>query len=308
MKPILKTCCGIDVHKKEVVACLLKQDEHGNYQSTICKFATTRNELFALKEWLLSENCRQVAMESTGVYWKPLYNILEDSMEITLTNAKHMKNVPGRKTDIKDCEWIAELLCCGLLSGSFIPPKPIRELRDLLRYYRKLEGERSREKNRVEKLLEDTGIKISGVLSDLYGVSGRAILKSLIAGKTPDQDLLATIIKGRAVHKLPELQEALEGDITDHHRFILKTALEHIEYLESIMETIWQQVEKKLKPYQDEYQRLQTIPGVKELNAACIIAEMGTDMNAFPTSAHLASWAGLSPGNNESAGKKKVQK
>ncbi len=305
MEVVIPTCCGVDIHK-EVAVCCLRRTQGETVTSEVRSFSTMTGGLRELKEWLMSSGATHVAVESTGVYWKPLFNILEDSLTVVLANARHVKHVPGRKTDVKDCEWLAKLLQCGLIQGSFIPPKWNRELRDLTRYRRKLMGHLASEKNRVQKILEDANLKLSSVATNVFGVSGMMILKALSEGET-DGEELAKLAQGRLKEKIPELEQALTGHVSTHHLFMIKRSLEHIAYIQKSVTQVDREVQKKLKPYGEDYKRLQTIPGVKETGAASIIAEIGTDMNVFPTVGHLTSWAGICPGNNESAGKKKVE-
>ncbi|HLE17949.1 MAG TPA: IS110 family transposase, partial [Syntrophales bacterium] len=248
-----------------------------------------------------------IAMESTGPYWKPVFNVLEDGFTLILANARHIKNVPGRKTDVKDSEWICRLLRSGLLSASFVPPQVIRELRDLTRYRRKLTQALSAEKNRIQKVLEDANVKISSVLSDTFGASGSQMIEAIMEGKLNEAEI-ADLAKGKLKSKKEEIREALFGYFQDHHRFMIKASLEHIKYLEKLISDLDQETKKKLAQYQKEYELLQTIPGVKEQGAAAIIAEIGANMDIFPSEGHLATWAGMSPGNNESAGKKKAER
>ena len=243
-----------------------------------------------------------VAMESTGVYWKPVFNLLEGSFEVLLVNAAHIKAVPGHKTDVKDSEWIADLLAHGLLKGSFIPPQDIRDLRDLTRYRKSLTDERVREINRLQKILESANIKLSSVATDVMGVSGRAMLEALISGNT-DPEVLADLAKGRLRKKLSLLREALEGRFRPHHQFMLGQILSHLDFLDEAIEQLSQEVEDHIAPFFQEIQLLDTIPGVDRKVAEAIVAEIGVDMSRFPSERHLASWAGLCPGNNESAGK-----
>lgn len=303
MENLLDRVCGMDVHKETVVVCIMGE----GIKKEIRTFSTMTNDLIRLKQWLKENMITHVAMESTGVYWKPIYNILEDSFEIFLVNARHIKHVPGRKTDMKDCEWICKLLRNGLLKGSFIPPKDIRELRDLTRYKRKLIQTISAEKNRIQKILEDANIKISSVVSDTFGATGYGIINAIIEGTLSPEDL-STHAKGRLKKKKEELKEALTGNISQHHIFMIKASLDHIHSIEKIINELDKEIDEKLKPYQKEYELLKTIPGVKDEAAECIIAEIGVDMDRFPDETHLASWAGLAPGNNESAGKKKICK
>ena len=282
---------GLDVHQETVVATI---DGQGIRKATQT-FGTFTGELERLRDWLKANDITHVAMESTGIYWKPVFNILEADFEVILVNARHIKHVPGRKTDVTDSEWLCKLLRNGLLRGSFIPPSDIRELRDLTRYRRKLTDAMSAEKNRVQKVLEDANIKISSVVSDTFGVSSTAIIEALLA-------------VGKLRKKKDALHQALVGKITEHHTFLIQTSIGHIRSIEKLVTGIDKQIDEKLKPYQEEYELLQTIPGVKQHAAASIIAEIGVNMEQFPTADHLSSWAGMSPGNNESAGKKKAER
>jgi len=307
MEAIVDRCCGIDVHKKTIVACLIVGKPNEKPRKTIKTFSTMTRDLLSCKDWLESEGCSHVAMESTGVYWKPVFNILEESMEIILANARDIKNVPGRKTDVRDCEWIAQLLRHGLIRGSFIPPKPIRELRDLTRYRRKLIQQRSSELNRIHKLLEDANIKLSSVVTDINGVSAQDMIYHLIKeDMTPKQ--MAELARKRLRNKITELQKALEGRLRDHHRLILKLSIEMIASYDQTIEELSLEIDKRMEPYREQSDRLQTIPGVKKRIAEVIIAEIGVDMSRFPSHAHISSWAGVSPGNNESAGKRRSGK
>ena len=301
MENIVDKGCGLDVHKETVVACVMGT----GIKKEVRTYSTMTGELLKLKEWLQGLGITHVAMESTGVYWKPIFNILEDSFEVILVNARHIKNVPGRKTDVKDCEWICKLLRCGLVKGSFIPEKDIRELRDLTRYRKKLVQAISSEKNRVQKVLEDANIKLSSVLSNSFGVSGSAIIAELLKGSQTIEEM-SGLACGRLKLKQEQIKEALHGNFQEHHRFMIEASLAHIESIEQIMARIEVEIDKKIEKYRKEYELLQTIPGVKEQGAASLIAEIGVDMGRFPTPEHLASWSGMSPGNNESAGKKKA--
>jgi transposase len=267
-------------------------------------FGTTTRELVGLRAWLLSEGCTHVAMESTGVYWKPVYAILEGAFEIVVANAQHVKKVPGRKTDVKDAEWIADLLCHGLLRSSFVPPPPIRELRDLTRYRRKLVESQTAERNRLLKLLETANIKLSSVATDVFGVSGRLMLEALVKGEASPQEM-AELAKRRLREKIPELVPALEGRLEEHHRFLLKLQLDRLKAAEKDLAVLEQRIQEKLKPYAAQVTLLDEIPGVDWTLAAVIIAEMGVDMSVFQNVSQLASWVGVCPGSNESAGKRK---
>jgi transposase len=303
MEIIIERGCGIDIHKKTIVACSLIGKAGEKPKKTIKTFSTMTRDLLACKDWLESEGCTHVAMESTGVYWKPIFNILEDSMEVILANARHIKNVPGRKTDVKDCEWIAELLRHGLIKGSFIPPRPIRELRDLTRYRRKLIQLRASEINRIQKFLEDANIKLSSVATNINGVSAQEMIYHLIRNDMTPQEM-SELAKGRLRKKLTDLEKALEGNFREHHRLILRVCIQMVASYDQAINKLDREIDKRMLPYTEESERLQTIPGVKKKTAESIIAETGVDMSRFPSHAHLSSWAGVSPGNNESAGKR----
>lgn len=304
MQTLIERGCGLDVHQATVVACLLMVRRDGKVQKQMRTFGTTTRELVGLREWLLSEGCTQVAMESTGVYWKPIYAILEGALEIVVANAQHIKKVPGRKTDVKDAEWIADLLCHGLLRSSFVPPKPIRELRDLMRYRRKLVESQAAERNRLLKVLETANIKLANVATDVFGMSGRLMLRALIAGKATPQEM-AELAKGLLRKKIPELGLALEGKLEQHHRFLLELQLQRLEAAEKDLALLEQRIRQMLEPYAAQLALLDEIPGVDWTLAAVIIAELGVDMSVFGSVSQLASWAGVCPGNNESAGKRK---
>jgi transposase len=296
-------CCGIDVHKKSVTACVLLTEEEGTVQKQVRTFPTMLADLLALGDWLRGLGVTAVAMESTGIYWRPVYNILEGEYTVLLVNAQHMHNVPGRKTDVKDSEWLADLLRHGLLTGSFIPPAPIRELRELTRYRQSLIGERTREVNRLHKVLESANIKLGAVASDVMGVSGRQMLEALLGGQQ-DPAVLAELARGRLRQKLPALRQALEGRVQPHHLVLLGRILAHIDFLEESLAELVQEIERSIAPFGEAMDLLRTIPGVNEVAAATIVAEIGTDTTRFPSAKHLASWAGLCPGNRESAGKR----
>jgi transposase len=303
MEAIVERCCGLDVHQATVVACVLVGDAAGRPRKEVRTFKTFTQELLRLRDWLQEQGVTDVGMESTGVYWKPVYAVLEDHFRMVVGNAQHIKNVPGRKTDVKDSEWIARLVRHGLIRPSFVPPKPLRELRDLLRYRRKLLQSRTAERNRLLKLLETANVKVSSVASNVFGVSGMAMLRALVEGQT-SAAALAELAKGQLRKKLPELALALEGRVEEHHRFMLRLQLRRLDDLDRDIEEMDQRIDDKLEPYRDAHQRLMQIPGVSQVTAAVLIAEIGTDMSVFPTEQHLASWAGVSPGNNESAGKR----
>jgi transposase len=304
MEILLRCCAGLDVHKKTVVACVLRITDTGEVRKQTLHFGTTTGELLALSDWLTTQGVAQVAMESTGVYWKPVFHILEGALEVMLVNAHHIKNVPGRKTDVKDAEWIAELLGHGLLSPSFVPPPEIRELRDLTRQRTVLVREKATVANRVQKVLEDANIKLASVASDPLGVSGRAMIRGLIAGQL-DPDALAEEARAQLRKKIPRLREALHGRVTEHHRFLLKMLMGQIEHLEGQIEQFDLRIAVAMAPLAAVAQRLRTIPGVSVRAAEVIVAEIGTDMGRFARGGNLASWAGLCPGNDETAGKRR---
>jgi transposase len=297
------SCAGLDVHKKSVTACVLRLVNGALIKQTRC-FGTMTSDLLALADWLAEHEVCQVAMESTGVYWKPIFHILEGQFEVILVNAQHIKRVPGRKTDVKDAEWIAELLLHGLLSPSFIPPKPIRELRDLTRSRTLLIRQRATVANRIQRVLEDANIKLAGVASDILGASGQDMIRALIGGTT-DPVELANLARQRLREKIPALQKALEGRITDHHRFLLKSLMDLVSHFDLQIRRFDRRIAQLTAPLQEAAQRLQTIPGIARASAEVIVAEIGVEMSRFPTPGHLASWAGMCPGNDESAGKRR---
>jgi transposase len=302
MERVIEQGCGLDVHKKTVTACVRVPGPRGERAQHIRTFGTMTEELLGLRDWLQSHGVTHVAMESTGVYWKPIFYVLEDAFTCVLANAAQIAQVPGRKTDVKDCAWIAQLLEHGLIRGSFVPPPPIRELRDLTRYRKALIQERTREANRLHKVLEDAGVKLASVASDVLGVSGRAMLDALVAGTT-DPAVLADLARGVLRKKLPALRQALAGRFRAHHAFLVTQLLAHLDYLDEVVATLSTQIDVVIAPFAEEVARLDTIHGVNKRTAEVIIAEIGADMSVFPTAGHLASWAGLCPGNNESAGK-----
>ena len=300
-------CCGIDVHKRMIVACVIVPDSAGQVVKEIRTYGTMRGELQTLVAWLHAVGCTHVAMESTGVYWKPVYNVLEGEFELLVTNAEHMKKVPGHKTDVSDAEWIADLLRHGLLKGSFIPTRQQRALRDLTRYRARLVAERTSEINRLQKVLEDANIKLASVATDIMGVTGRLILQELIGGNS-DPALLAALARGRLREKQSLLEKALQGHVTDHHRFMLIQHLSHIDYLDEAIHNLDQEIAEQTRPFEEELQRWDQLPGISRRTAEIIIAEVGADLKQFPDAKHLASWTGLCPGNNRSAGKRKSGK
>jgi transposase len=304
MERLYSCCCGLDVHKQTVVACLIQPVATMAQTKTVRTFATTTADLDELGDWLAEAGCTHVAMESTGVYWKPIYNRLEGRFTLIVVNAQRIKAMPGKKTDVKDCEWIADLLQLGLLAPSFIPSRAQREWRDLTRTRTTLTDERSRTVLRLQKVLEDANLKLSGVATDIMGVSGRAILNALLAGTT-DPGLLADLAKGKLRSKRAQLQRALAGQMNEHHRLMVSAHLTHIDFLDEQIGQFSQEIAERLAPFEEELQRLETIPGVKRRIAEVIAAEIGFEMNVFPSAGHLASWAGICPGNHESAGKRK---
>jgi transposase len=303
MQLLYTRCAGLDVHKKTIVACLILSVLNGQVHKEVRTFATTTAGLLALADWLASQEVTHVAIESTGVYWRPVFNILEATCTVILVNAQHIKAVPGRKTDVRDSEWLADLLRHGLLKASFIPPQPIRDLRDLVRYRKTLVYERSQEVNRLHKLLETANVKLTSVVSDVMGKSGRAMLDALLEGIS-DPEALAELARGSLRGKLPQLREALEGRVDAHHRVLLQHLLEHIEFLETSLHTLIGEIEQLLSPYEEAIERLVQIPGVQRLTATAILAEIGDDMSRFPSARHLSSWAGVAPGNKQSGGKR----
>jgi len=304
MRRMLERCAALDVHKKAVTVSARISGPGGVREELMAEFETMAADLLALRDWLKGLGVTHVAMEATGVYWKPVYYALEDDFELLLVNAQHVKNVPGRKTDTLDAQWLCQLLECGLLRASFVPPKPIRALRDLTRYRKSLIQERQREANRLHKVLEDAGIKLSCVATDVLGVSGRQMLAALLSG-TRDSELLAELAKGKLRAKLPMLRRALAGNFQPHHALIVSQILAHLDYLEEMIATLTEEVEQRLAPFAPKAELLCTIPGVGARNSQVIIAELGPDMDRFATDRHAASWAGICPGNNESAGKRR---
>ena len=298
-------CCGLDVHKQTVVACvLLSEPTGGPPQRTVRTFGTMTDELLALADWLAAEGITHVAMEATGSYWKPIWNLLESSFDLLLANAQHIKAVPGRKTDVKDAEWIADLLRHGLLRPSFVPDRAQRELRELTRYRTSLVQERAAEASRLQKTLEGANLKLGDVASNVLGRSARAMLEQLVAGQT-DVGVLAQLARGRLRTKIPQLERALAGRVAPHQRFLLAQQLAHLDYLAEAIERVSAEVAERLRPVEAAVERLDTIPGVGRRTAEILVAEIGLDMGRFPTAGHLASWAGMCPGHDESAGKRR---
>ncbi len=302
MQVLFARCAGLDVHKDTIVACVrcVSAPVHQEVRS----FGTTTSQLLALADWLGEHGCTHVAMEATGVYWKPVWHILEDEFELVLANAAHIRNVPGRKTDVNDAMWIADLLAHGLIRSSFVPPAAIQELRDLTRTRKQLVREIAQHSLRIQKVLEDANLKLGSVLSDVLGRSGRAMLEAIVAGETrPEQ--LAELALGTARNKTAELREALRGRITEHHRTMLKLHLDVVNALQRSLAELDATVGKALAPIKQRARLLTTMPGVSDLTARVIVAEIGVDMTRFPDAGHLVSWAGLCPRNDESAGKRR---
>lgn len=303
-----RSSAGIDVHNKVIVCTVIRQDEHGNKSKQTREFKTFHSELKVLAKWLKEQDVEVSAMESTGVLWKPLFEVLERfDVPAILCNARHVKNVPGRKTDILDSEWLADLALCGLLRASFIPPRDFRELRLLTRYRMRITGMLASEKNRLYKILDSCGIKLGAVVSDIDGVSARRMIEALVRNDMQPKDV-AKMGLGSLRHKKRELRLSLEGTLSDRHRFLLTQIHTHMDNLEKSIAEIDSQVVMAMKPYEKEWQLIQTIPGFDEISAAMLLAEIGVDMSRFGNKDRLSSWAGMSPGNHESAGKKSPEK
>lgn len=308
MEAMIERCAGLDVHQDTLVACVLYGPLEKRPKKEITSFKTTTKGLLSLNDWLAEFKVTDIVMESTGVYWKPVWNILEDNFHLVLANARHVKNVPGRKTDVKDAEWLAKLLRSGLIEENFVPPEGIRDLRDLTRYRVKMIGHCTSEKNRIHKILQDGNIKLASVITDIFGVSGRRILDAIINGEKIEIGNLEKLVDGRMKASINDIAEAINGRIRHHHRDMLRYHWDHMIYVEKIIQSIENQIDQLLTPYRKEVELIQTIPGVNKDSSAVFIAEMGVDMTVFKSAKHLASWAGLSPGNYESAGKKKQAK
>jgi transposase len=297
-------CCGLDVHKKSVVACVLITRPDGAVERQVRTFKTMTADLLALADWLGSLGVTHVALESTGVYWRPVFNVLEDDERtLLLVNPQHMRAVPGRKTDVRDSEWLADLLRHGLLRASFIPPAPVRAIRELTRYRKTLVQQRADEINRLQKTLEGANLKLAAVASNVLGVSSRAMLTALLDGER-DPDVMADLARGALRTKLPQLRQALVGRVQPHHLVLISQILAHIDFLEQAVAQMQTEIERCLPPFEEALGLLQTIPGIKAVAAAAILAELGPEVSRFPTAGHLASWAGLCPSNKQSAGKR----
>lgn len=307
MEPIYTSCCGLDVHKKSIQACVRRVGKDGKIRHEIRPFGTMTRDIRDLADWLSDEEVTHVAMESTGVYWKPIYNILEGRFNILLVNARHIKNVPGRKTDVKDCQWIAHLLQSGLLKGSFIPDRAQREFRDLTRHRSKLVDQRASVVNRVHKVLEDANIKLGAVATDIMGKSGKDMIRALIEGEK-DCSEMAHLARRQLRGKIPQLRLALEGHVTDHHRFMLRQLMDQLDGLDNQIDLFSQRIEEVSRPFVKAIDEVTRLPGIDKRAAENIIAEIGSNMDQFPSAGHLCSWAGICPGSNESAGKRKSGK
>ena len=307
MDVIVERPAALDVHKEQVTACVRVPGADGSRAQEVREFKTTVGGLLVLHDWLEAHGVTRVAMEATGVYWKPVWAILEDDFDCLLVNARHVKNLPGRKTDVKDAEWLCQLLEAGLLRASFVPPKPIRRLRNFTRYRTAQVKERQREANRLHKALEDTGIKLDCVVTDILGKSGCAMLDALCEGTT-DPDILAELAKGRLRAKIPALREALEGRFDTHHALLIGAILAHLDFLDEQIQRLSDAIEEQLRPFQAHVELLRSLTGIEIRTAQNILAEIGTDMSVFPTAGHCASWAGQCSGNDQSAGKRRSGK
>jgi transposase len=307
MELMIARCAGLDVHQATVVATVRVPGETGARRIVTETFGTMTPDLLALRDWLQAYGVTHVALESTGVYWKPVYYMLEDAFTLLLINMRELTHVPGRKTDVKDSEWLAQLLECGLLKSSFVPPPDIRELRDITRYRVQQVRDRAQEVNRLCKVLEDAGVKLTSVASDVLGASGRAMITALVEGTT-DPAVLADLARGKLRKKLPALQRALQGRFRPVHAFLLEQILAKIDFLDDTLERILAELDRRLVPFEPMLATLDTIPGVDRIGAITILAETGGDMSHFPTAGHLCSWGAMCPGQNESAGKRHTGK
>lgn len=307
MEVVVEKCCGLDVHQASVVACLILTEPGGRGRKQTRTFGATMSELELLCAWLSEFGCTHVAMESTGVYWMPVYQVLEGHFELVVGNASHIKAVPGRKTDVKDAEWLADLVRHGLIRKSFVPPRWQRELRELIRFRRKLVEQRTTEQNRLMKVLEISNVKLSSVVSDVFGVSGRTMVRALIEGKSSAEEV-ARLARGSLRKKEAALASALRGLVDTQQRFLLQLQLDRVERMEKDLEAVDEKIDATVAPYHEVIARLKQLPGVERVTALTFLAEAGPDMSVFPTANHLAAWAGLCPGNNESAGKRKSQR
>ena len=307
METVVERPSALDVHKEQVTACVRVPGEGRRREQHVAEFPTTVAGLLTLRDWLAAFGVEQVVMEATGVFWKPVWAILEDEFECLLVNARHVKQVPGRKTDVKDAEWLCQLAEAGLLRASFVPPKPIRALRNLTRYRKTQIQERAREANRLHKALEDTGIKLDCVATNILGKSGRDMLDALVAGTT-NPEVLAELARGKLRKKIPALKEALEGRFDHLHAVWIGAILAHLDFLDEQISNLTEAIGEQIAPFEKAVELLCTIPGIQRRNAECIIAEIGVDMQVFPTDKQLASWAGMCPGNDQSAGRRRSGK
>lgn len=307
METLYERVGGLDVHKKSVVACRRRLTPSGRVQKEVTTFGTTTSQLLTLVAWLKEWDVTHVAMESTGVYWKPVWNILEGHVELLLVNARHLKTVPGRKTDVKDCEWIAQLMQVGLLRGSFVPSVEVRHWRDLTRHRTKLQGQRTSVVNRIHKVLEDANVKLSSVISDIMGVSGLRMLRAIVSGES-DAVALSQLGDPKLRASQEVLQESLQGKLTAHHRFMLEGLLDQVAFLDGQISRLDARLEEQMRPFEEQLKRLDTIDGIDRVGAQSLLAELGPDMAQCPDADHLSSWAGMSPGNDESAGKRRSGK
>jgi transposase len=307
MDVVHERCCGLDIHKKLIVACTIVPARGRQLHKQLRTFGTMTDDLQDLSDWLTEQGVTHVAMESTGSYWKPIFNVLEERFELVLVNARHLQAVPGRKTDVKDAEWIADLLRHGLLKASFVPDRQQRELREVVRYRTSLVQERTAAANRLQKVLEGANIKLAAVATDILGRSGREMLQALVAGET-DVTALADLARGRLRDKQPALERALAGRFGAHQRFLVAQILAHIDFLDETLQRLDMEIGERERPFEVVLDRLDTIPGVARRVAEIIIAEVGPDVHRFPSPGHLASWAGLCPGQDESAGKRRSGK
>lgn len=307
MHPMIERCAGLDVHQATVMATVRIPDDQGGRQAITETFGTTTGALLTLRDWLQSHGVTDVAMESTGVYWKPVYYLLEDAFTLLVVNVQQLKQVPGRKSDVRDSAWIAQLLEWGLLRGSLVLPAPMRDLRELTRYRKHQIRDRAREVNRLHRVLEDAGLKLSTVATDVMGASGRAMMEALLRGTT-DPTVLADLAKGKLRKKLPALRQALAGHFRSHHRFLIGQILAKVDFLDETIGTLTEEIDRLVAPFEPMLTNLDTIPGVDRKAAITLVAETGGDMSRFPTAGHLCSWAGMCPGQNESAGKRRSGK
>ncbi len=305
MDLVLERCAGIDVHQETMVATVRVPGAGGDRAVITQTFGTMTAELLVLREWLQAHGVTHVAIESTGVYWRPLYYLLEDGFTVLLINMRHLSHVPGRKSDVRDSAWLAQLLECGLLRGSLVPPPAIRDLRDLTRYRKRQIEDRTQEVNRLHRILQDAGLKLTSVMSDVMGVSGRAMIEAVLHGTT-DPEVLANLARGRLRRKLPALQQALHGQFRPQHAFLVTQILAKIDFLEEAIATLTDEIDRQVRPFEGAVTRLMTIPGLARRNAITVLAETGGDMRPFPSAAHLCSWAAICPGQHETGGKRRT--